>query len=103
MTQSFEQLSTLDKFRLEIAELKRKESEAGISVHFRDLTPENLTIEDMNLYNKFRSGTLELSEFRKYRGLVCKEKKDQDSCGLAAYIANQADYWDKKMKDNRGE
>lgn len=93
MTEQSEQLSPLEQFHREITELKIKEAEGGITVHLRDLTPENLTEKDMLIYNKFKDKILDLNEFREYRHIVCNEDKNTDSCYFAAFLGNQFNYW----------
>ena len=97
MPKSPEQLSQLEKFHLEISELKGEEERGGQSVHLRDISPQNLTEEDMLIYRKFKDSTLELSEFKEYRDNVCGGVKYKDSCDFAAFLGNQARYWDSRM------
>ena len=98
MPELLEQLSLLERFYLEITELKRKEMEMGTTAHLRDLNPEKLTEKDMEIYQKFKNGLLELAEFNEYRHIYCNVEENYDSCEFAAFLANKADYWSNKMK-----
>ncbi len=97
MTESIEQLTSLEKFHVEVSELKRKEEEEGKTVHFQSLSPEKLTELDAAIYNKFKDGTLTFKEFSKYRNLVSEEKDNESSRHFVAYLANQGLYWLDKM------
>jgi len=78
----------LVEFQDEMARLKEAEKKEGISVHLRDLSPEKLTDEDREIYNKFINNSLSLEEFREYRSGVSKGK-DSSRIDFAGYIANK--------------
>lgn len=92
------------EFRAEISELKRKEDDKeDSSSHFQfgEFNPADLTEKDMEIYEKFKKGTLSVEELDQYRDQVMKEEdvvapKNEDLIPkfktrglLVGYIANK--------------
>lgn len=74
--------SSREAFRREIAQLKAEETETA---HFREIHPEDLTEEDRDIYQAFKSDTLPLETFEQYRARI---QEEGSRANFAAYIGN---------------
>lgn len=84
-----DRLSELMIFRLEIAQLKKQEAEIGQVAHFVHLDPEQLTLEDMDIWKKVETGALDLDEFNRYRYGQIEAGVVKDRKIFAEYLANR--------------
>lgn len=73
-------------FRSEIGALKEKEKQERETAHFEGVNPEELTFDDMIIYQNCKNGFLSLENFNNYRQSIPKEQKGRRE--FAAYIGN---------------
>lgn len=93
-----ENIDELRNFREEIADLKKKELEAGESVHLLKLDLDDLVEDDMVIYRKLKNDNLSLEEFREYRKAVGMSG-NESRIDFMAYIANMLTI--KTMQSNK--
>jgi hypothetical protein len=70
-----EKVTPLDEFQKEIEEIKEEEAESGIVMlastkNVPEVKPQELVEEDMEIWNKFKEGKLELEELEEYRSNI---------------------------------
>lgn len=77
-----------------IWELKRAEEEAFLrdgrgSVHFQSVNPDELTNEDMGIYEKYLANALTKEEFEKYRKQFNFVSIEDSRHSFSAFIGNK--------------
>jgi hypothetical protein len=70
-----EKATPLDNFQKEIEGIKEEEAESGIVMlastkNVPEVKPQELIEEDMEIWNKFKEGELELEELEEYRSNI---------------------------------
>src|SRR3989344_4717237 len=89
-----EDISPLEKFKKEVAVLKKQEEEnldeSGNkkTAHFEEVNPDELNEADQKLYKKFLNGELTTKELRDYQAEL-RELGNRSQKDFAAYVANK--------------
>lgn len=81
----------------EIKELKEEEEKTGKTVHFPNINPEELTLEDAEYWSKIKDGSIIEEDLKNYRDKLFLDKElhpredvSKSRIGFFAYINNRA-------------
>jgi hypothetical protein len=97
---SMEEMMRLERIREEIRqererELNKKERGEDYNYHFEKIKIKALTYKDLEIFKKFKEGTLEEEEYREYKKEIDKLKRSHSRVYFLSYIGNQISSWDK--------